>query len=35
MLSDAFGQHQDRMPTHGYAPTREELWAKVGDGVKG
>jgi hypothetical protein len=23
MLSDAFGQHEGRTPTHGYAATRE------------
>jgi hypothetical protein len=23
----AFGQHEDRTPTHGYAPTREEAMA--------
>jgi hypothetical protein len=27
MLSDAFGQHQDRTPTHGYAATREAAMA--------
>jgi hypothetical protein len=27
MLSDAFGQHRDCMPTHGYAATREAAMA--------
>ena len=27
MLSDAFGQHRDRTPTHGYEPTREAAMA--------
>jgi len=27
MLSDAFGQHQDRTPTHGYEATREAAMA--------
>jgi hypothetical protein len=28
MLSDAFGQHQDRTPTHGYEPTRVAAMAE-------
>jgi hypothetical protein len=27
MLSDAFGQHEDRTPTQGYEPTREAAMA--------
>jgi hypothetical protein len=29
MLSDAFGQHQDRMPTHSYESTREAAMAAI------
>jgi hypothetical protein len=35
MWTLAFGQHEDRMPTHGYEPTREAAmaaFAKAGGG---
>jgi hypothetical protein len=39
MLSDAFGRHEDRTPTHSYEPTREAAMAafakRVGSGSEG
>jgi hypothetical protein len=32
MLCDAFGQHQDGTPTHGYAATREAAMAAFANG---